>query len=66
MSQVDVTKLKYQPDGQFRRGQSTFRNFIEKGGKFAPEKGKLTVKPSDTMTEGYHQVDIIFMFRMPV
>jgi len=40
MSQADITKYKNKEDGQFRRGASTFRNFIEKGGKFAPEKGR--------------------------
>jgi len=40
MSQADISKYKNKEDGQFRRGQSTFRNHIEKGGRFAPEKGR--------------------------
>jgi len=40
MSQADISNYKNKDDGQFRRGQSTFRNFIEKGGRFAPEKGR--------------------------
>ena len=27
-------------DGSFKRPASSFRQFIEKGGKFAPEKGR--------------------------
>jgi putative glutathione S-transferase len=38
--QSDVTKFKVEPDGSFKRAESSFRNFIEKGGKFEPEKGK--------------------------
>jgi hypothetical protein len=26
--------------GEFKRGQSQFRNFIKKGGEFPPEKGR--------------------------
>jgi len=43
MSQADITKYKNQADGQFRRGQSAFRNFIEKGGRFAPEKDRYHI-----------------------
>lgn len=35
----DVSKMKREADGSFKRVVSTFRNFIEKGGQFAPEKG---------------------------
>ncbi|TVY53286.1 Glutathione S-transferase omega-like 2 [Lachnellula cervina] len=28
------------PSGEFKRGQSQFRNFIKKGGEFPPEKGR--------------------------
>ena len=39
----DISKGKMEPDGSFKRKASSFRNFIEKGGEFAPEKGKLPV-----------------------
>lgn len=38
--QSDVSKLKNEPDGSFKRPASTFRNFIEPNGVFAPEKGR--------------------------
>ena len=38
--QSDITKMKVEPDGSFKRAASSFRNFVEKGGKFSPEKGK--------------------------
>lgn len=36
----DISKSKSEPDGSFKRQDSTFRNFIEEGGKYAPEKGQ--------------------------
>ncbi|KAJ7179614.1 glutathione S-transferase [Mycena filopes] len=36
----DITKMKRSNDGTFNRQASTFRNFIEPGGTFAPEKGR--------------------------
>ncbi|KAJ7626544.1 glutathione S-transferase [Mycena polygramma] len=36
----DVTKIKNEADGSFKRVASVFRNFIEKGGLFAPEKDR--------------------------
>ncbi|KAI0792281.1 glutathione S-transferase [Abortiporus biennis] len=38
--QADIGKMKVEADGSFKRKASTFRNFIEKGGEFAPEKGR--------------------------
>jgi len=35
--QSDITKMKTAPDGSFKRADSSFRNFIEKGGRFEPE-----------------------------
>lgn len=35
----DIGKMKTEADGSFKRKPSTFRNQIEKGGKFEPEKG---------------------------
>ncbi|CAL1699003.1 unnamed protein product [Somion occarium] len=36
----NIHKMKTEPDGSFKRKPSVFRNFIEKGGTFAPEKGR--------------------------
>ncbi|KAM5543471.1 hypothetical protein V8D89_002722 [Ganoderma adspersum] len=36
----DISKGKTEPDGSFKRKASSFRNFIEKGGEFAPEKDR--------------------------
>ncbi|KAF9529789.1 glutathione S-transferase [Crepidotus variabilis] len=38
--QSDLAKQKIQPDGSFKRPDSSFRNFIEKGGQFEPEKDR--------------------------
>ena len=35
----DPGKIKTEADGSFKRVVSTFRDVIEKGGKFEPEKG---------------------------
>lgn len=35
----DISKMKASVDGSFNRLPSVFRDFIEPGGKFAPEKG---------------------------
>ncbi|KAI0948087.1 hypothetical protein AcW1_009687 [Taiwanofungus camphoratus] len=36
----DISKMKTDNDGSFKRKASTFRSFIEKGGKFEPEKSR--------------------------
>ncbi|KAF9016168.1 glutathione S-transferase [Hymenopellis radicata] len=36
-SQTDISKMKTSDDGSFKRAPMTFRNVIEKGGKFEPE-----------------------------
>jgi len=36
----DIKKMSTSADGSFNRKPSTFRNLIEKGGKFEPEKGR--------------------------
>ena len=41
---VDVLKGLHKPDGSFNRAPSSFRDVIEKGGRFEPEKGEH--KPS--------------------
>jgi hypothetical protein len=38
--QTDIGKMKVEADGTFKRKASVFRNFIEKGGKFAPERDR--------------------------
>lgn len=41
-SQSDISKMAaHDADGSFKRAASSFRNVIEKGGKFEAEKGKL-------------------------
>lgn len=40
-TQSDITQMKREPDGSFKRADASFRNIIEKGGKFAPEKGQF-------------------------
>ena len=38
-NQSDISKMTAEPDGSFKRAPSSFRNFIQKGGQFSPEKG---------------------------
>jgi glutathionyl-hydroquinone reductase len=40
-SQSDITKMKTEADGTFKRAASAFRNTIEQGGKFEPARGML-------------------------
>ena len=42
VSQTDVAKIKIEADGSWKRPSSTFRNFVEPGGEFPPEKGLET------------------------
>lgn len=37
--QSDITKMKTEKDGSFKRADASFRNTIEKGGQFEPESG---------------------------
>jgi putative glutathione S-transferase len=37
--QSDITKMKTEPDGSFKRADASFRNTIQRGGKFEPERG---------------------------
>lgn len=39
-AQSDIGKMKVEADGSFKRRASSFRNQIEKGGEFTPEKGR--------------------------
>ncbi|KAJ8474123.1 hypothetical protein ONZ51_g7423 [Trametes cubensis] len=36
----DISKSTFEADGSFKRKPSSFRDFIQKGGKFEPEKGR--------------------------
>jgi len=38
---ADIAKSKTAEDGSFNRKPSTFRDVIEKGGKYEPEKGEF-------------------------
>ncbi|KAI0261242.1 glutathione S-transferase [Gloeopeniophorella convolvens] len=38
--QSDISKMRTQPDGSFNRPASSFRNFIQPGGQFPPEKDR--------------------------
>ena len=42
----DIGKLQTERDGSFNRQPSQFRDTIEKGGKFEPEKGGYCSSPS--------------------
>lgn len=35
----DPAKFKFEADGSFKRRDSVFRHFIEKGGRFEPQAG---------------------------
>lgn len=56
--QSDITKLKSEPDGSFKRSASSFRNVIEKGGKFEAEQGEviptLFTARSRSLADRYH------------
>ncbi|VDC04440.1 unnamed protein product [Peniophora sp. CBMAI 1063] len=39
-NQTDITKFKLEADGSLKRPESSFRNFIERGGDFEPEVGR--------------------------
>ena len=41
--QSNIAKMASAEDGSFKRKASTFRNTIEKGGRFEPEKGEFTI-----------------------
>jgi hypothetical protein len=41
-SSTNVNKLKNEADGSWKRQVSSFRNWIEEGGDFPPEKGNLS------------------------
>ena len=37
--QSDISKMKTEPDGSFKRADASFRNTIAKGSQFEPEIG---------------------------
>ncbi|KAJ3486217.1 hypothetical protein NLI96_g4395 [Meripilus lineatus] len=56
-AQSDIGKMKVESDGSFKRRASSFRQQIEKGGQFPPEKGVTVVSPrmgSNGWTFGDH------------
>ena len=50
--QTDITLMKTESDGSFKRAPSTFRNTIEKGGQFPPEKGAFGLSASPSAASG--------------
>lgn len=52
-SQSDISKIKIDNDGSFKRRPSSFREFITPGGKFAPEKGQcvLSIRLAELRTD---------------
>ena len=51
--QSDIGKMKTEPDGSFKRRDASFRNSIEKGGKFEPATGKHRVNFFDLSLRFY-------------
>lgn len=37
----DISKMKVEEDGSFKRKASTFRNWVQRNGEFAPDKGMI-------------------------
>lgn len=67
--QSDISVMKTEEDGSFKRKAASFRNTIEKGGKFEPESGEslscYEIR-SKYLTYGLLQTDIISTSLMPV
>lgn len=57
-AQSDISKLKHDADGSFKRKASTFRDTIEKGGKFEPEKDRYHLYVSYACREFHASVPI--------
>ena len=58
-TQSDIGKMKVEPDGSFKRAPSSFRNFVQKGGQFPPEKGTAVripfcPDPQSPLIDRYH------------
>ena len=67
-AQSDISKMKVEPDGSFKRAASSFRNFIQKGGQFPPEKGKPAPNPflfSDSYTSRCRPLPSLRVIRLP-
>lgn len=62
---ADISRMKTEADGAFKRKDASFRNHITKDGQFTPEKGTfsvphvLTTMEADSIIQG----DTIFTFR---
>jgi len=66
----DISKSKSEPDGSFKRRDSTFRNFIEKGGRFEPELGQSQTRLlngfSHFLTCSPRSLPPLHLLRMPL
>ena len=51
-TQSDISKAAMDKDGSFKRKDSQFRNVIEKGGRFPPEKGAVFAHPRSSLGGG--------------
>jgi len=64
----DISKSKTEADGSFKRAASSFRNFIQAGGQFPPEKGtsslELCLGPAPRTLSWILQIAIIFTYPM--
>jgi putative glutathione S-transferase len=38
-AQSDINKMKAEKDGSFKRADASFRNIVERGGRFEPQLG---------------------------
>lgn len=66
-AQSDIARADnyHNPDGSFRRAPSSFRDFIQKGGKFEAEKGTLTTpRQPFNIANGLAQTAIISISHM--
>jgi hypothetical protein len=67
-SQPDISQITAQ--GAFKRIPSSFRNFIENGGKFEPERGMrfdgVAESQKSVLSHVMRQVATVFTFRSPV
>lgn len=56
---TDINKMAPEQDGSFNRRPSQFREWIERGGKYAPEKGKRRLISVRSMTSPLTQIGTI-------
>ena len=65
--QSDISKMKVEPDGSFKRAASSFRNSVQKGGQFPPEKGtpQSPLFCSDPQTSRCRSLPSLCLIRLP-